>query len=165
RVCGDRPASQWCPEVEPYQFFPRLRAAFADVTCDGGEIVHRTADDISISVSHRLCEQASRLGTCSFNAEQRRIGQLPLLDIFPGGLPEGRRALFDVEQVVDDLEREAGRLAVTSQRRELIVGRAGEQAAEDDGGREELAGLVAMNEDECFQCASTGCPFHVRDLA
>src|SRR5205085_7816756 len=78
-------------------------AAFADVTCYVREIVHRTGH--LISVGHGDCEQLPRSLACRFDADQRGIRQLSLRDIFACGLYKRFRALFDVEQIVDDLCR------------------------------------------------------------
>ena len=50
-----------------------------------------------------------------FGAEKRRIGQLPLCNIFPSRLSESGRIFFDVEQIVDDLKCETGGVTVAAQ--------------------------------------------------
>src|SRR5213080_4556062 len=57
-----------------------LGAALADVTCDRCEIVRRGTGDL-ISVLDGLAEQPSRLRARGDDAEERRVGQLPLGDV------------------------------------------------------------------------------------
>src|SRR5664279_5232063 len=49
-------------------------------------------------------------------AEDADVGRLVGIEILAGGLAEGRRCLRHVEDVIDDLERQADRLAVARQR-------------------------------------------------
>ena len=82
--------------------------------------------------------------------KERRVGQLSLRKILPGRLAERGRVFFLIEQVVDDLEGEADGAAVAAERLDLFVSRVRQQPAEDHGRRQQLAGLVAMDEVELF---------------
>ena len=122
------------------------RSPFADETRDPGEIVHRAADDSS--VAHRLFEQRFNPGASGVRTEQRRIGQLSLCKILPSRLTQGRGVFFLVEQIIDDLEGQSHGIAVAAERLDLLLGRAGEQPAENHGRRQQFAGLVAVDEIE-----------------
>src|SRR5436305_5317886 len=88
-----------------------LGAALADVTCHLREIVRRRTGDL-ISVLDGYPEEPRRLGPCSFDAQQRRIGELPLRDVLPRGLAELLGARREVAEGVDNLEGQAGSVAV-----------------------------------------------------
>jgi len=81
--------------------------------------------------------------------------------VFPGGLAELRRGLFLIEEVVDDLKREAGRFAVAFKRRELLIRCRREDAAEHDGRGDELGRFVLVDEFELFEIRAA---LQVRDL-
>src|SRR3954453_2756545 len=117
-----------------------LGTALADVTCHPRKIVRRRTGDL-ISVLDGHPEEPRRLGPCSFDAQQRRIGELALRDVLHRGLAELLGARLEVEQVVDYLESQAGGVAVGLERGELRVAGVGEEAAEKDGRRQQLAGL------------------------
>ena len=68
-----------------------------------------------------------------------------LLEIRARDLARFGGIAFDVEQVVDDLEREPEILRVRLQRGDLLGGCAGRQRAGDRRGAEEGARLAAMN--------------------
>src|SRR5947209_4657060 len=121
----------------------------ADVTRDVREIV-RTGDHIS--VVDRNFKQALGFRARGVGAEQRRIGQFSLRDIFAGGLAERGRIGLDVEQVVDDLESQSGGVTVAAERVDLFFICAGEDVAEENGRGEKLAGFVFVDELKMVQC-------------
>src|SRR5881394_152751 len=108
----------------------------ADVTREVCQIV-RTGDHIR--VLDRNSKQMLSFRARSLDADECRIGELSLRDILARGLAERGRVGFDVEEVVDDLEGETGGMTVAAERVDLRVACAGEDAAEDDGGGEQLA--------------------------
>src|SRR5215813_12362399 len=57
---------------------------------------------------------------------ESRVGGFPLPLVLPGRLPERLERALDVEDVVDDLEREADPVAVLGERRQLPVRRSEE---------------------------------------
>src|SRR6185437_10981508 len=65
--------------------------------------------------------------------------------VFAGGFAEGFGGLLDVEDVVHDLEGEAGVLAILGECFELRSVRACRDAAHADAGAEQGAGLGAMD--------------------
>src|SRR5436309_5160320 len=119
-------------------------AAVANVTRDRREIVHRTADHIS--VFHSFPKELVDTFSGRLRAEQRGIGPLPLRRIFPRRLAELLGCPLLIEKVVNNLKRQAGRLAIAAQGFELRVGRARQEPAQHRRGGDELRGLVAVDE-------------------
>src|SRR5258708_29128634 len=117
-----------------------LRAAIADVTGDGCEIIHGAAEPVG-TLRGRGQELAD-LVPGGLSADQRRVCQLPLRYIFSRGLAEGGGVLFQVKKIVDDLEGQADRLAVAAKHFNLFIIGAGQHSAKNDRGGEQLTGLV-----------------------
>ena len=77
------------------------------------------------------------------NGADDRQGQLPLAEIVADILAHIARGPAPVEQVVDDLETHAERIAIGGQRLDLRVGYGGDDAADLGRGLEQGGGLAA----------------------
>ena len=94
----------------------------------------------------RALDARSREPPRFFEAVDRRIGGLAGRGILAGGLAEIRRRAFDVEDVVDDLKREADALAVgVDRRRSSASSGAGHDRAGDGRCPDQGAGLARVH--------------------
>src|SRR4051794_31636650 len=78
-------------------------------------------------------------------AEDGDVSRLVVLVVLAGGLAERRRRLRDVEDVVDDLEREADGIAILAERLPLVGAGAAAGRAHEDAGAQQRSGLPAVH--------------------
>src|SRR5262249_62395888 len=77
-------------------------------------------------------------------AVQRRIGGLLLALVAAGRFPELREAAFDVEDIIDDLERESEGLPGPADRLDVLDARAGQRPAPAERRPDERGRLVQV---------------------
>src|SRR5438270_3744658 len=113
----------------------------------------------------RLLRYASRFGPRFFQSNYRRIRRLLRGKIFAGALPQFFRGLGHVENIVDDLEREAERATERSHGRELLRRGVRRHGSKTDGRRQQRRGFVFVDRANLGATDPASFRFQVRDLA
>src|SRR5262245_60483368 len=112
------------------------------------------------SVSQALCGLAG-----FFQTNDRRVGSLFCGRVLPGGLAQLLAGLCDIEDVVDDLKREADVVAKGRERSELGGRAVRAHAAKSDGTAEQCGCLSFMNVLQFGGSNSFPFAFQIGDLA
>jgi len=144
-------------------FGGRLVLAIHKVLGEAFEGVGRCSE--GVESGEGACDEIASIGERTVDAIDGGPCGFCARGILAGGLSELAGHLGDVEDVVHDLEGEAGILAEGSEAIDGVVGSAGEVAASDDGDGDEGSGFCAVDLLDKLGCGRMTFGLEIDDLA